>query len=62
MLTDILIGVALFAFVVFITRKWPKERIIAYKCDICGDEIRYSGICEECQDLADEDTCRNQGD
>jgi hypothetical protein len=40
-----------------------KPRIIHYKCDICGDDIRYPGTCQDCLDLIDQDTCdNNQGD
>jgi hypothetical protein len=48
--------------VIINVEKITKPRIIHYKCDICGDDIRYPGMCQDCTDLADEATCNNQGD
>lgn len=57
----IIIIIILLLIGIIIAKKFLKARIISYKCESCGDEIRYAGTCQDCCDLADQDTV-NQGD
>jgi ABC-type uncharacterized transport system permease subunit len=54
----VIIGIILLIIVIIIVKKILKARIIGYKCDSCGEDIRYAGICQDCQDLSDQDTCQ----
>lgn len=54
----VIIGLILLAIGIIIAKKILKARIISYKCDSCGEDIRYAGICQDCCDLADQDTAQ----